>query len=138
MGRAGVAESLPRPAASAATDTISGPPRWADSSLYRAFIDEISRSRSIMIASEDRRIADGGLLAVRRLHELRPAQQGAHSTAPYAMFLRSEGNNGAPGRVWSASKWAHTSSTNQRRVRSAPLINGTSRGLGPLRREPLP
>jgi hypothetical protein len=49
--------------------------------------------------------------------------------------LRSEGNSGAAGQVWPAPNWRHTSWMNHRRPRSAPLINGTSRGLGP-RRQP--
>gem|GEM_PF-5393771 len=52
--------------------------------------------------------------------------------------LRPDGNNGAPGRSWSSPNWPRTSPMNQLRLWSAPLISGTSRGLGPFRRAPLP
>ena len=46
--------------------------------------------------------------------------------------LRWEGNNGTPGRAWPGSNWPQTSSTNQCRLRSAPLINGADQPrLGP-------
>ena len=72
----------------------------------------------------------------------RPARRAARRRRPGAQepsaFLRSEGNSGAPGRVWSSSNWPHTSSMNQRSVRSAPLISGTIRSRGPEPRAPLP
>ena len=72
----------------------------------------------------------------------RPGRRAGRRRRPGAadpsVFLRSEGNSGAPGRVWSSSNWPHTSSMNQRSVRSAPLISGTIRSRGPDPRAPLP
>ena len=65
----------------------------------------------------------------------RPARPAASRRRPGRRYRRRScvrsGNSGAPGRVWSSSKWPHTSSTNQRSVCPASLISGTIRSRGP-------
>ena len=73
--------------------------------------------------------AGAGSVASARAVAQRVVAQPARSCRP--RFLRSDGNSGAPGRVWSSSNRPHTSSMNQRSVRSAPLISGTIRARGP-------
>lgn len=51
---------------------------------------------------------------------------------------RSDGNSGTEWPAGSMLNRPSTSSMYQHRLRSAPLISGTSRAFGPLRREPLP
>lgn len=49
-----------------------------------------------------------------------------------ALTVPSEGNSGASGRVWSSSKWPHTSAMDQRSVASAPLRGTEGFGAGLL------